>query len=238
MIDKAVREVLLDAPKIIKNSNFNQQEKKELMSKGLNHHQAFSTIHKQHLLFRYGKLLSSLKNRINAFDCERYLEIGCGTGNTILFLRKKDLVKHITGVDINPVRIKIAKMRLEIHELNQCEFIINDFFEFEPKNTFDFIYSLAAFEAFQPKSKSMQKLIDVASPRCQIVLDMANPWFFKHKAKYIKREDITFMEQFLRKNNFEVKSEFYSFFSVFDVLNFTKKAKKLHNTIRLIGIRN
>ncbi|TVR19328.1 MAG: class I SAM-dependent methyltransferase [Balneolaceae bacterium] len=238
MFDRAIREVLLDAPKIIKNSSLNQQEKKELMAKGLNHFQAFSVIQKQHLLFRYGKLLSSLKKRMNRFGCERFLEIGCGTGNTILFLKKKELVKQITGVDINPNRINIAKKRLDIHGLKNCDFIHRDFLKFEPKNSFDFIYSLAAFEAFKPKSKSIEKLIDVASPHCQIVLDMANPWFFKHKAKYINREDIIFMEQFLRKNNFEVKTEFYSFFSSFDLLNLTIKAKQLHKTIRLIGIRD
>ncbi len=237
MLGKIIREVLLDAPEFIENSNLNQQEMEELMAKGLNHFQAFSPIYKYHLLLRYGVLLTKLDERIGKFGCNSYLEIGCGTGNTIIYLRKKGLVDRITGLDINPIRVEITKKRLRWHKVKYCELLIEDFNHFLPSNQFDFIYSLAAFEAINPKKQSMKKLLEIASPRCQIILDMANPGFIRHKAKYISKDNILMMENVFRDNDFIVSKEYYSFFSPIDIFGITKNIKQLHKTIRLIAIR-
>jgi len=238
MYNKTLRQILLDAPKLIQESILNDEERKTIMAKSLSHHQAFSLIYKCHLILRYGVLLQTLETMVEHFGTKSYLEIGSGTGNTCIYLSKRQAADHIFGLDLNIKRIKVAKKRLAWYGIDNCTLVHDDFLKYNPNHCFDFIYSLAAFEAINPKNESVIKLINLCSDRCKIVLDMLNPHYFGHERAYFTKDHLSKMISTLEENGFSVKTEYYGCISPIDPTGLTKHLKHFQKTVRLIAVRD
>jgi SAM-dependent methyltransferase len=69
----------------------------------------------------------------------RVIDLGCGTGNTILYLSRAGF--DATGVDISPAAIEMAKKSASAREV-KCEFLVADVLGdmAEIRGTFDFAY--------------------------------------------------------------------------------------------------
>lgn len=75
------------------------------------------------------------------------LDIGCGTGEFTRKLSRK--VKSVCGIDISPVMIGQALKR---HNEDNIKYEIMDFNEFDGKEQYDYIVSIAAFHHLDLKS--------------------------------------------------------------------------------------
>jgi SAM-dependent methyltransferase len=73
------------------------------------------------------------------FEIKNALDIGCGDGRYLLFLRKKGF--RITGLDSSPTAISMANKLLE----SSGQWIVADMFDYPyPTNTYDLVLSHAA----------------------------------------------------------------------------------------------
>lgn len=94
-------------------------------------------------------LLVSFANKLK--DGSSVLDIGCGSGNPVTkFLSEKNFV--VTGIDISSKMIDKAR-GLNLKNVN---FIVTDFFDFQPNETFD---GVVAFDSFFHFAKEQQKNI-------------------------------------------------------------------------------
>lgn len=83
------------------------------------------------------------------------IEIGVGSGAISIILATEIESLHITGIDISPTAIAIAKQNAECHHTNErVLFIQEDFFNFVPQQKFDLIVSNPPYVT----KKEMQKL--------------------------------------------------------------------------------
>lgn len=104
-------------------------------------------------------------------ECDRILEVGCGTGNLCNLLAEKS--NEVIGIDASPKMISIAK------EQNKCRnihYVLGDYLKIEyPGEHFDCIISVATvhhlpMEAFLTKVKKELKR------NCRlIILDLYHP---------------------------------------------------------------
>lgn len=79
----------------------------------------------------------------------KVLDIGCGTGSPVTkYLSEKDII--VTGIDISEEMIKKAK---ELN-LKNANFIVTDFFDYNPIEKFD---GIVAFDSFFHFGKNQQK---------------------------------------------------------------------------------
>lgn len=238
MYNQTLRKVLTDAPELIRKSVLNEEDRETIMDKSLSHYQAFSPILKYHLILRYGVLLKSLEKKVKKFGAKNFLEIGSGTGSTCIYLSKKQAADQFFGIDLNIKRVEVSKKRLDWYDVNNCTFMHNNFLKYNPDQSFDFIYTLAAFEAINPKNESVNKLIDLCSERCKIILDMLNPHYFGHKRSYFTKDHFKEMNAILKRNGFNVKIEYYGLISALDPTGIAKNLKTLQKTVRLIAVRD
>lgn len=237
IIDSKISEVLLDAPRLFNEHIFSEDEKKTVLAKGLNHYQAFSPVYKYYLLMRYGVLLKTLEKMINERNASNYLEIGCGTGNTCIYLAKNTSV-NITGVDLNDDRLSVAKKRMNYYGFSDFTFYHQNFLEFDTKSCFDFTYSLAAFEAINPKNNSVRKLLDLCASRCTVVLDMINPSYVRYNRRYFTEDQLLYMMKSFQNEGFTTRVEYLSVLTPMDITGISKRMKYLQNSVRLIAVRN
>ncbi|MCG2590831.1 class I SAM-dependent methyltransferase [Rhodohalobacter sulfatireducens] len=238
MYNQTLRKVLTDAPELIRESILSEEERKTVMAKSLSHYQAFSPIFKYHLILRYGVLLNSLEKMVQNFGTRSFLEIGSGTGSTCIYLAKKQASDQVFGIDLSIKRVKVSNKRIDWYGVDNCTLLHKNFLEYNPGRSFDFIYTLAAFEAINPKNKSVNRLVELCNDRCKIVLDMLNPYYFGHKRSYFTKDHFKEMITILKRNGFSVKAEYYGFINALDPTGITKKLKPLQKTVRLIAVRD
>lgn len=80
----------------------------------------------------------------------KVLDVGCGTGVPVArFLAEKGLL--VTGIDAAEKMIEIAFS----HQIPNAHFIVSDFFDFHPQETFDGILAWDSFFHFPKKSQEL-----------------------------------------------------------------------------------
>ena len=109
LFKKNIKDILLDAPKLLGYGVLNKDEEVLLYAPFLYHKFAFSRVKKYYLIWHYGSLLTSLEQVSKKAAILSFLEVGCGTGSTSIYMAKKVYVKKVTGLDLDPIRIQIAK---------------------------------------------------------------------------------------------------------------------------------
>ena len=71
------------------------------------------------------------------------LDIGCGGGNTCIFL--SSYFQHVTGIDLSADFLQIAKDKVEKEDLQNVELLQDDFLTADFEKQFDFIFSRTTF---------------------------------------------------------------------------------------------
>lgn len=95
------------------------------------------------------ELLGSLKN--NNFS--KILELGCGTGNYTMMLRKEFSGARIKALDISGEMIRVAQSKLKNKDI---EFVVADAQKPIPDNDFDLITSNACFQWLDDLGKALR----------------------------------------------------------------------------------
>ncbi|MEH7343527.1 class I SAM-dependent methyltransferase [Bacillus sp. JJ1532] len=123
--------------------------------------------------------LEELKNTSHILD------VGCGTGQTAAYLASKYGVK-VTGMDINPIMVKKAKIRMKKHQL-PVEIIQGSIEKCPLKsNQFDFIISESVL-AFVNKPRSLKEIFRLLKNEGRFI---ANELTINHPLKINEKEEI------------------------------------------------
>jgi len=228
-----IEEILSDAPGMFNEGLFNEEEKNEILKKYLFHKYAFSKLRKYYLFWHYGNLIKELETLSLKNHSKTFLEVGCGTGSTTIYFAKKESISKSVGVDIDTLRLQIAKKRAAWYKADQCEFFEKDFLDIELSRTFDTIYSMAAFELIQPREDALKKLISFTGNNGQIILDMANPYNRKSRTKHVTKDDLKYISSFLKDNGFNIHVNFQSVLTGIDPTKISTKVPYLNTFIRI-----
>lgn len=96
---------------------------------------------------------------IGNLEGKKILDLGCGFGDLIGFLRDKDINCDYTGYDINPKLIEIARKKNPSYKFEVVDIFIESF----PK--FDYILSSSSFNnklKFEDNNKFIEKILKVS----------------------------------------------------------------------------
>ncbi len=112
-------------------------------------------------------VLSKLVDSGKVKPCKT-IDLGCGTGNYSIYLAS--LGFDVTGIDISPTAIKIAKENAKKKGI-KCNFIVADALDDmnEVKSTFDFAYDWELLHHIFPKQRKayVKNVYEILRPRAQ-----------------------------------------------------------------------
>jgi 2-polyprenyl-3-methyl-5-hydroxy-6-metoxy-1,4-benzoquinol methylase len=113
---------------------------------------------------------------INQSQAKSVLDAGCGPGWHDLLLLKSQNV-HVTGVDISPNMIEIAKQQVKSEGLEKnSEFHCLNLFEYNPEKKFDVVFSLGVVEYFEQPQDIITKMMSLANAKVIFSLPVKNHW--------------------------------------------------------------
>lgn len=119
-----------------------------------------------------GKILPQFRKFIakSRFETKSALDIGCGTGIYLRYLKKKGF--KVVGIDSSPAAIRMSKQLLGNKKI---ELIVADMFRFAiPKNRYDLIFSInALYHGEKPKIiRTLQRIYHALLPGGQIFITL------------------------------------------------------------------
>ncbi|AZR73334.1 ubiquinone biosynthesis methyltransferase UbiE [Anoxybacter fermentans] len=98
----------------------------------------------------------------------KILDVGCGTGNFSIKLAKKGC--KVIGVDISDAMLEIARKKAKSNNLNITFYNMNVYdLDFDDE-TFDAIFSMAAFEFIKEPEKAFKEMMRVLKPGGQLLI--------------------------------------------------------------------
>ena len=104
-------------------------------------------------------------NYLNIKKNSRILDIGCGTGNFLSILEKKNKNLKLYGIDISKEMLKIAETRLKSSTL-----LINSAEEIKFKNEFDYVFSTEAFHHFSNQEKAVKNFYNALKKNGKLII--------------------------------------------------------------------
>lgn len=105
-------------------------------------------------------LLSEIKKRTGK-QPKTAIDLGCGTGDSLIKLRKRGLL--VTGIDVSAVALKRALTVAEDASFPDVQLIKADLNHFTPKDTYDFIICHLTYAFLTDKRKFLQKVREMMS---------------------------------------------------------------------------
>jgi ubiquinone/menaquinone biosynthesis C-methylase UbiE len=111
---------------------------------------------------------------------QKYLDAGCGTGNFTQKLTDRQLT--VVGIDSSDQMLSIARAKVKDAEFHQMNFYDLSFDD----NTFDGIFSMAAFEFVKEPKKALDELMRVLKPGGELIvgtINPASPWGGMYKSQ-------------------------------------------------------
>lgn len=88
-------------------------------------------------------------------------DIGCGPGHYSIALAKMG-AKFVLGIDFASSMIEIAKERAKFYNVEeQCQFLVADFFAFEPSEKFDYSIAMGFMDYMQNPKEVIEKVAKV-----------------------------------------------------------------------------
>jgi malonyl-CoA O-methyltransferase len=111
------------------------------------------------------------------------LDVGCGTGNYTLLLRKKYDLAHIKAVDISRDMVDVARRKFG---KGGIEFIIADAEELPPAGEYDLITSNAAFQWFNDPGSFLAKYKNALREEGSILFSTFGPLTFRELSLSVK----------------------------------------------------
>jgi trans-aconitate methyltransferase len=79
------------------------------------------------------------------FSGKRLLDVGCGLGDFLAYLRERDMSPDYTGVDLVPEMIERCNERFKNQPGPQCLFETGDTLEYVPQGKFDYVVASGIF---------------------------------------------------------------------------------------------
>ena len=109
------------------------------------------------------------------------LEIGCNMGQQTFSLAARRY--RLTGVDLSPAAVAIARQRAAARAVTNVEFLVGDAEKLEgcPDSYFDGVVSFSALRYVPDLQNALVAIRRVLKPRATAVLDFPNrlcPWFY------------------------------------------------------------
>ena len=123
-------------------------------------------------------------------DMGAILEIGCGTGNYTLLLRKRFKTADITAVDISGRMIEVARHKTGTPGI---EFIVADAEQLDLDKKFDLVTSNACFQWFGNPGKTIERYTRALTENGAILFSMFGPetfWELDRSLKDAVGEDV------------------------------------------------
>lgn len=120
--------------------------------------------------FYYTALKKAVQEHITLGDV-RILDIGCGTGEIIHFLKPESGI----GIDVSHTMIELANKKYQ--KKNNLRFFVHDI-ELKPyQGNFDYILFNDVIEHVVNKGKVIKHIAASMNKKTTLILTMANPWW-------------------------------------------------------------
>jgi ubiquinone/menaquinone biosynthesis C-methylase UbiE len=112
----------------------------------------------------FGRTFKKIAHTIDPRPDITILDVGCGPGNLLVELQKKDETVHLTGLDVDPEILSIARKKVGLREVKLFESSATDL-PFKDM-TFDTVVSSLAFHHLNPqeKKKAVGEIYRVLKP--------------------------------------------------------------------------
>lgn len=120
---------------------------------------------------------------------QKILDVGCGTGNFSIKLAEKGAI--VTGIDVSDEMLNIARTKtggLPITYKNMDLYQL----EFED-NTFDAVFSMAAFEFVKDPARALSELFRVLKPGGKLMvgtIHLDSSWGRLYTSEYFQKETV------------------------------------------------
>ena len=170
----------------------------------------------------------STEKRFEQYSIESYLnktqnalDIGCNCGFFTLLISK--YVNCITGVEINPYLINIAKDTQDFLKITNTEFHVSSFENFITEKKFDVVFSLANDETVDGNTKFtfneyIKKIMNISNPKSLLIFETMSqdtyfPERFEPKLSFLK-ENFEILEDRIIESEYPVnvpKRRFFIF---------------------------
>jgi 2-polyprenyl-3-methyl-5-hydroxy-6-metoxy-1,4-benzoquinol methylase len=127
----------------------------------------------------YAEQLTEIEERVRANPGARVLEVGCGMGTESLWLGMQGA--DMTGVDVRPDRLAVAKARHAVLEDQlarcvNCKFLKTSLLDLPEDEKFDFIWMEQTFHHLEPRAEAVAKIAELLKPGGEVVISEANGW--------------------------------------------------------------
>ena len=186
------------------------------------------------------QVAAKLLREIKEGHSPKILEIGCGTGNYTLILRKKFRNAKIRALDICPEMVAIAKAKLKNTEV---EFMIADAESVNLEESFNLVTSNACFQWFADLEAALLKYKGLLKSKGRIAFSIFGPQTFPELSRVLKYtlpdnpieahkfKTLDDLKEILEKNFAEVKIKEIKYTESFSRL------KDLLKKIKYTGVR-
>jgi SAM-dependent methyltransferase len=108
--------------------------------------------------------------------CSTFLDLGCGTGGHAIVLASRG--RRVTGIDLSPEMVGIARRRAADAGVTSAEFHVGDVRTFRSDETFDVVLLMFAVLGYQLSDTDVQATLETASehlePKGVLIFDVWN----------------------------------------------------------------
>lgn len=120
--------------------------------------------------------------------CKNVLEVGCGGGGTLAWLKNIGRAGHISGIEINPEAANIASSRLDMVYQGDADLILGDI----DSESLDLVLCLDVLEHLVDPWQTLIRIYKLIRPGGQLIVSLPNvrhysvvlPLLFKGQWKY------------------------------------------------------
>ena len=116
-----------------------------------------------------------LMARLNDREYHEILEVGCGTGFYTLMLTQKFVNSHILAVDISPVMVAEARIKLARYSRVRLEKADGEFLPAFISGPFDLITASGALHWFEDLERAIQQYCRILSPSGSVLFAVFGP---------------------------------------------------------------
>lgn len=190
------------------------------------------------------RLLMYIGKELSEIDAKSALglEVGCGEGNIINYLKNQKIIEDIVAIDLQPEKLKFANYNVP-HAYymvsNICQLMFKD-------NSFDYIIAVEIFEHLSKPILAMKELARVAKSSAYLLISVPYEPYFHWgnllRGKYISRKgktpahvnywNIRQFKKFLNEKVIILKEHFITTFPFqLYVCQFPKKCKKIDENL-------
>jgi len=121
------------------------------------------------------EVAACLMTRLNDREYQKILEIGCGTGSYTLMLAQKFVNSHILAVDISPVMVAEARIKLARYSRVRLEKADGEHLPAFIPGPFDLITASGAFHWFEDLERTIQQYCRILSPSGSFLFALFGP---------------------------------------------------------------